>query len=68
MTLAFLTLPPVARFDLAQPPTFRLVPPPEREAALRRDYQAMREMYTSAPVSFDDILRALQHAERRING
>lgn len=56
-----------ARYDLAQPPTFRLVPPPERETSLRRDYQAMREMYMSEPVSFDDILRVLHDAEQQIN-
>ena len=56
-----------ARYDLAVPPTFRLVPPPEREAALRRDYQAMRDMYLSEPTPFDDILRTLADVERRVN-
>ena len=56
-----------ARYDLARPDTFRLVPPKEREAALRRDYPAMRDMYLSEPRTFDDILRALSDLERRIN-
>ncbi|MBA3638075.1 MAG: nucleotidyl transferase AbiEii/AbiGii toxin family protein [Acidobacteria bacterium] len=56
-----------ARYDLAGPPTFRLVPPPEREAALRRDYQAMRDMYLSEPESFERILTTLGDVERRIN-
>jgi hypothetical protein len=56
-----------ARYDLAVPPTFRLVPPPEREAMLRRDYQAMREMYLSEPASFEKILAILADAEGRIN-
>jgi hypothetical protein len=57
-----------ARYDLAAPPTFRLVPPPEREAGLRRDYQAMRDMYLSEPIPFDEILATLAGVERRING
>lgn len=56
-----------SRYDLAQPGTFRLVPPPEREAALRHDYAAMRDMYMGAPASFDDILGTLADLERRIN-
>ncbi len=36
-----------ANYGLAKPGTFRLVPPAARQAALRRDYQAMRDMYLS---------------------
>jgi hypothetical protein len=36
-------------------------------AALRRDYQAMRDMYLSEPLSFDDVLATLADLERRIN-
>ena len=56
-----------ANYDQAKPGTFRLVPPPERQAALRRDYQAMRDMYLSEPASFDDILAILADLEKRIN-
>jgi Nucleotidyl transferase AbiEii toxin, Type IV TA system len=56
-----------ANYDRAKPGTFRLVPPPERLAALRRDYQAMRDMYLSEPMSFDDILTTLATLESRIN-
>jgi len=56
-----------ANYDQAIPGTFRLVPPPERLPALRRDYQAMRDMYLSEPVNFDDILTALAELEERIN-
>jgi hypothetical protein len=56
-----------ARYNLASPPTFRLVPPPEREAALRRDYQAMRDMYMSEPHAFERILATLANVERQIN-
>lgn len=57
-----------ARYDLAVPPTFKLVPPEARQAALRRDYQAMRDMYVSAPRPFDEILATLADVERQING
>ena len=56
-----------ANYDQAKPGTFRLVPPPERLPALRRDYQAMRDMYLSEPASFDDILATLADLENRIN-
>jgi hypothetical protein len=56
-----------ASYDLARPGTFRLVPPPARLPALRRDYQAMRDMYLSEPLSFDDVLATLADLERRIN-
>ena len=56
-----------ARYDLAVPPTFKLVPPPERAAPLRRDYQAMRDMYLSEPTPFEEILSTLADAERQIN-
>jgi hypothetical protein len=56
-----------ANYDQAKPGTFRLVPPPERLSALRRDYQAMRDMYLTEPASFDDILATLADLENRIN-
>ena len=56
-----------ANYELAKPGTFRLVPPRDRIPALRRDYQAMRDMYLTEPASFDDILATLSDLERRIN-
>lgn len=56
-----------ANYDLAKPGTFRLVPPAERLPALRRDYQAMRDMYLSEPASFEDVLAVLAELERSIN-
>ncbi len=56
-----------ANYDEAKPGTFRLVPPPVRQTALQRDYQAMRVMYLSEPASFDDILATLADLENRIN-
>jgi hypothetical protein len=57
-----------ANYGQAKPGTFRLVPPAERQPALRRDYQAMRDMYLTEPASFDDILATLANLEDRING
>ena len=56
-----------ANYEQAQPGTFRLVPPAERLPSLRRDYQAMRDMYLSEPSSFDEILATLSDLEDRIN-
>lgn len=56
-----------ANYELAKPGTFRLVPPAERQAALRRDYQAMQDMYLAEPASFDEILSTLHDLEARIN-
>jgi hypothetical protein len=56
-----------ANYDSAKPGTFRLVPRPERLPALRRDYQAMRDMYLTEPASFDEILKTLLDLESRIN-
>ena len=56
-----------ARYDLAAPGTFRLVPPPVRVAELARDYQEMQDMFLDAPMSFDMILETLRRLEARIN-
>lgn len=56
-----------ANYDLAKPGTFRLVPQADRLPALQRDYQLMRDMYLTEPLSFDDILNILSNLEHRIN-
>jgi hypothetical protein len=56
-----------ANYDRAKPGSFRLVPPVERQPPLRRDYQAMRDMYLSEPTPFDDVLATLADLENRIN-
>ena len=56
-----------ANYGAAKPGTFRLVPPPERQAALRRDYQAMHDMFLSEPTPFDHVLAILAGLEKRIN-
>jgi hypothetical protein len=56
-----------ANYAKATPGTFRLVPPTERQVTLRRDYQTMRDMYLTEPMSFDEILAILTDLENRIN-
>ncbi len=45
-----------ARYDLAQPGAFRLVPPENRVPGLQRDYETMRDMYLGEPIDFDKVL------------
>jgi hypothetical protein len=53
-----------AKYDLAKPGTFRLVPPAERLPALKRDYEAMRDMYLSEPIAFEQVLAVLEAMEQ----
>lgn len=57
-----------ANYELAKPGTFRLCPSGGRLQSLRRDYDAMRDMYLSQPMSFKGVLEALAELENRING
>ncbi len=56
-----------ARYDLAKPGTFRLLPADGRLAALARDYAQMRAMFLAAPPEFDAVLGVLEAAERTLN-
>lgn len=56
-----------ARYELAVPGSFRLVPSASRVEALRRDYREMRDMYLNEPPSFDEILSQLSKLEAGIN-
>jgi len=56
-----------ARYDLAMPGSFHLVPPQERLATIRRDYRNMTAMFFSIPPTFDDILKQLYVLENQIN-
>ncbi len=56
-----------ARYDLAKPGTFRLLPPKQRLSELRRDYGEMREMFLDPPVSLEKIFETLSRVEKRIN-
>jgi hypothetical protein len=56
-----------ARYDLARPGTFRLVPPILRVAALAHDYVTMQPMFISEPPAFDDLMQILADAEHKLN-
>jgi hypothetical protein len=56
-----------ARYDLARPGTFRLLPAEERLGALARDYAQMRAMFIAAPPEFDLVMARLAEAERTLN-
>jgi len=56
-----------SRYDLAEPGTFRLLPPESRIAELERDYRAMRDMFLVEPLPFESLLELLRGLENRIN-
>lgn len=56
-----------ARYDLAQPGTFRLVPPSSRQAGLAQDYSRMQPMFMSQPPSFAELMMQLASAEEQLN-
>lgn len=56
-----------ARYDLARPGTFRLVPPESRRAELESDYLAMRPMFLNEPPPLAAVLNTLTDLETRIN-
>lgn len=56
-----------ARYDLATPGTFRLVPPKFRLPELEKDYHSMRDMFLTPPPPFEKILETVRELEIRIN-
>lgn len=56
-----------ARYDLAAHGTFRLVPPPNRQADLAQDYATMRPMFMTEPPPFAELMRGLGEAELVLN-
>jgi hypothetical protein len=56
-----------ARYEDAQPGTFKLIPTAERVAELRRDYRDMAIMIFGDVPAFDAIVDALQRLELEIN-
>ena len=56
-----------ARYDLAIPGSFRLIPGEDRLKALKKDYVAMRTMFFDEPPAFEAILRSLRALEEQIN-
>jgi hypothetical protein len=57
-----------ARYDLARPGTFRLVPEGHILAAVRDDYQAMANMIFGSIPEFDDMMTTLTKLQDEING
>lgn len=56
-----------ARYELAKPPTLKLIPPKARFAELEKDYQAMQNMIFDKPLSFDEVMQTLTALENEIN-
>lgn len=56
-----------ARYDLAKPGTFRLVPPEFRLSELEADYAKMRPMFLAEPPPFAEIIEGVRGLETRIN-
>jgi len=56
-----------ARYDLAQPGSFHVVPPQPRIAALERDYRNMGVMIFGKAPTFDAIMATLAALEQEIN-
>ena len=57
-----------ARYDLAKPGTFRLVPSEHVLAAVEKDYVQMRNMIFGRYPDFDEIMGTLRKLEAEING
>ncbi len=56
-----------AKYEDAQPGTFKLIPTEERLAELRRDYREMEFMIFGEIPTFDSIMETLQELEAEIN-
>ena len=56
-----------ANYETAVPGSIRLSPIEARIGDLKRDYQAMAEMFIGEPPSFDEILETTSELEERIN-
>jgi len=57
-----------ARYDLARPGTFKLIPEAHVLAVVRRDYVDMRNMIFGKYPPFDEIMETLRELEHEING
>jgi hypothetical protein len=55
-----------ARYDLAHPATFRLIPPESRFAELEADHRAMASMFFNPPPPIAEVLETLAALETRI--
>ena len=56
-----------AKYELAKPGTFRLLPTPDGEKELRSDYRSMQPMFFTTQPLWDDIMIRLRALEFGIN-
>jgi hypothetical protein len=56
-----------ANYAAAVPGSLRLTPPPARIEELRKDYEAMQQMFLSERMSFETMLAVLKEAEATLN-
>jgi hypothetical protein len=56
-----------ARYDLARPGSFRVMPAENRVASLERDYRDMAVMIFGEPPAFGGIMETLTALEQEIN-
>ena len=57
-----------ARYDLAKPGTFQLIPPAHVLSVVEQDYRQMRTMIFGRYPNFDEIMSTLRALEAEING
>lgn len=55
-----------ARYDLAEPATFQLLPPAARLPELETDHRAMAQMFFTTPPPIADVLETLAILQDRI--
>jgi hypothetical protein len=58
---------PAAHYELAKPPTFRILPSKEKLKVIEEDYRNMQEMIFGAIPEFAEIVSVLTSLEREIN-
>lgn len=56
-----------ARYDLAKPNSFRLMPSEKRLSEMADDYGKMKEMIFAKKITFDEIVKTLKKLEVEIN-
>lgn len=56
-----------ARYDLAKPGSFRLIPEQAGQKTLQADYRNMRPMFFTTPPTWDEIMLSLGQLEATIN-
>ena len=56
-----------ARYELATPGGFRILPSPSRLDSLLSDYKSMSDMFFRTPPLFEDILEVLRDLESQLN-